>query len=1069
VNDHEVWLPPRFSQRRLIDGNAARQLLDPPCTARIRQEPVDHWFALAPDGTEHHIRQRGTTAPGESGLELEREHLLALPTPPPEGALHWARTGEPGDPQRVLADLEGCFQLRTENQTKGTPGLRVPQAGAVHAVLAHWSTKATEPATIVLPTGAGKTETMLSLIVSERLDCILILVPSERLRVQIAEVMETYGVLPEVGVLERPKRGLVVGRIDHAFKDARQARIFARGCNVMIATPDALRAASEDAQGALIASCSHLFVDEAHHLGAASWARIRDAFAGKPVLQFTATPFREDGQRLGGRVIYSFPLGLAQRLGYFQPIDYISVVALADADRKVAHAAIEQLRADLAAGRDHLIMARVKRIAKAREEVLPIYEELAPDLAPRVLHSDLGAVERADALRAIRTRDSRIIICVDMLGEGYDFPALKIAALHDPFRSLGPTLQFIGRFARSRADLGSATAVVSRPDPGYDERLRELFAEDPQWDNVIRHLSEEAVEDVQALDDFEQGFAQGADEALSIHVLRPKMSAVVYRTSCDDWRPELIAEHFSPDRVVSPLSVNAAERVAWIVVEDRSAVRWAQLSSLVNTSYHLHLLWWDTANALLYINTSQLESLHEDLAKRVCGPETTRITGDDVYRALAEIQRPTPTNVGVIDIRNRSRRFSMHVGADVYEGFPDVERQSKSNTNIFLVGYLEGERVTLGAAAKGRVWSQQAAESILSWVRWCSRIGPRLVDPSITTESLLRSFVRPKPLSERPDLVPLAIDWSWVSYAEVAESVKLEVGDETGLLLDADLVLTDHTKTGPISYEVRLDDHALDYEAFVHEGDLVHRALGQEAMVLRERSDPEPLSAYLKREGATVWFEDEVLINGPVIYRLERDTLPIDPDKLLVLDWTGVNIRRESQGANRDPGTVQARAAERLIGLDDWDVVIDDDDSGEIADLVAVRDAGDRVVVALVHCKFSSEDKPGARVKDLYEVCGQAHRSAHHRQHVQEMLDNLIRRERKRAGEGRSGLLVGDDDTLLGLQDAVRRHHASFRIAIAQPGLSKQKATQNILRLLAATDVYVSEVAYGTFEVWCSE
>ena len=67
---------------------------------------------------------------------------------------------------------------------------------------------------------------------------------------------------------------------------------------------------------------------------------IRDAFADKPVLQFTATPYREDGQRLGGRVIYSFPLGRARALGYFQPISYVSVLALADPDRAVAQAAI---------------------------------------------------------------------------------------------------------------------------------------------------------------------------------------------------------------------------------------------------------------------------------------------------------------------------------------------------------------------------------------------------------------------------------------------------------------------------------------------------------------------------------------------------------------------------------------------------------------------------------------------------------------------------------------------------------------------------------------------------------
>ena len=167
--------------------------------------------------------------------------------------------------------------------------------------------------------------------------------------------------------------------------------------------------------------------------------------------------------------------------------------------------------------------------------------------------------------------------------------------------------------------------------------------------------------------------------------------------------------------------------------------------------------------------------------------------------------------------------------------------------------------------------------------------------------------------------------------------------------------------------------------------------------------------------------------------------------------------------------TVQARAAERLATLEDWDVILDDDDSGEIADLVALREEHGRVIVHLVHCKFSSASDPGARLADLDEVCGQTHRSAHHRQNVDAMVSNLIRRERKRRTAGRTGLLVGDDPTLLEFQDVVRRCRPEFRITIAQPGLSKAVARDQHLILLGVTDKYVSEIAHGTFEVWCSE
>ena len=49
--------------------------------------------------------------------------------------------------------------------------------------------------------------------------------------------------------------------------------------------------------------------------------------------------------------------------------------------------------------------------------------------------------------------------------------------------------------------------------------------------------------------------------------------------------------------------------------------------------------------------------------------------------------------------------------------------------------------------------------------------------------------------------------------------------------------------------------------------------------------------------------------------------------------------------------------------------------SGEIADLVAIRIDPEGLLVRLVHCKCSHGEKTGARVADLYEVCGQAQKS----------------------------------------------------------------------------------------------
>ncbi len=82
-----------------------------------------------------------------------------------------------------------AFNLRSEmyeNDILVRAGLRTPQVGAIHATKAHWSVSF-KPATLVLPTGTGKTETMLSLLVSERIEKLLIVVPTDQLRTQTAQ------------------------------------------------------------------------------------------------------------------------------------------------------------------------------------------------------------------------------------------------------------------------------------------------------------------------------------------------------------------------------------------------------------------------------------------------------------------------------------------------------------------------------------------------------------------------------------------------------------------------------------------------------------------------------------------------------------------------------------------------------------------------------------------------------------------------------------------------------------------------------------------------------------------
>ena len=312
-----------------------------------------------------------------------------------------------------------------------------------------------------------------------------------------------------------------------------------------------------------------------------------------------------------------------------------------------------------------------------------------------------------------------------MLGEGFDLPALKVAAVHDPQKSLAVTLQFIGRFARtsSRGNFGSASIFVARREIEIDSRLRELYAEDSDWNLVLRDLSHSAVEQQQELSDFEDGFTS-LPEDVALRSLLPKMSTVVYRTTTSQWEPQNIVDYFGEENLLTtPIGLNAQAGVAWCVVERRTDVTLGRPEDSRGSRVRALRPVLRRTRRLLYINNSANDGVFEDLADAVAGDGAVRFTGSTVYRVMADIDRLVPNTVGVLDAHDQFRRFSMHVGADVTASFSQAEAGTKSQTNISGGGYREGERVSISASLKGRIWSHAAARSLKHWCDWCDAVG----------------------------------------------------------------------------------------------------------------------------------------------------------------------------------------------------------------------------------------------------------------------------------------------------------------------------------------------------------
>ena len=223
--------------------------------------------------------------------------------------------------EQVVNSWDKAVNYVIEDASKNQNGLREAQLGAIFATRAHWIVS-DSVATIVMPTGTGKTETMITTIVAERFRRVFILVPSDLLRKQTVLTCAKLGILKEIGVINKkamfPNVLLLKSKPDNIeeFEEALDA------ANVIVSTATLVSKFSNEYMKILSDKCNVLIVDEAHHIEATRWNQIRSYFKEKRILQFTATPFRNDGKKIDGDIIYNFPLSNALKQGYFQKIDF---------------------------------------------------------------------------------------------------------------------------------------------------------------------------------------------------------------------------------------------------------------------------------------------------------------------------------------------------------------------------------------------------------------------------------------------------------------------------------------------------------------------------------------------------------------------------------------------------------------------------------------------------------------------------------------------------------------------------------------------------------------------------
>ncbi|RJG20500.1 DEAD/DEAH box helicase [Paenibacillus thiaminolyticus] len=835
--------------------------------------------------------------------------------------------------------------------------------------------------------------------------------------------------------------------------------------NIVVSTPGMINKMPPSVRDKLVEKVEVVIFDEAHHLAAPEWGTVRERFLGKKILQFTATPFRNDGKKVDGKIIFNYGLAMAQKAGYFKPIDFYPIQEFDEqkSDEEIAKIAIQHLGEDLEQGYEHVLLARARSRKRADELYEKIYSQYK-EYNPVIIHTGIPSVQRNKYLQQVRDGKTKIVVCVDMFGEGIDIPTLKIAAVHDKYKSLPITLQFIGRFARTSSDiLGNAKLITNVAMDDLKESIEELYRQDSDWNQLLNIHSHQAINKEVELSEFIGKFEKGHMKEIDLSQLKMKISTRMFRyplkrTFVEGWKQVL-----DPNRT-TPL-INEVDSVYIFIEEIETKVVWSDQKDIVQYDYDFFVLFFDKENGIIHINETDAGKGNRLVESMF--PKALAMKGDSIYRSLDGINRLMLGTLGLKQQPSGRISFRMFAGTDIKSGISEAVVSGSTKSNLFGYGYQAGGRISIGCSYKGKVWMRWV-ERINFWTGWCQNIGKKVLDDTIDTNNILNNSLALEVIKEFPEGIPYKI--------LLPETIEISNSSTRQLYLSKEQKAFPFFQTdvknpslvnGNLRFEFWINEREFIFEQIINESTYSFKQIEGEELRVKSGNKTVKMTDYLYEYSPEISF---IQSDGTIVVVQENLKTVIKPksgidlplDSLFAINWgiLGVNIKCESQGRERKTDSIQYATIHNIVDQTS-DIIFDDDGSGEIADVVSVKiDIEHRkVVFHLYHCKYSHGEHAGARVSDLYEVCGQAEKSIMWNDNVLEIVQRMIERENiRQRNYTETRFEKGDLQTLHMLKKMVKSgFDTEFEISIVQPGVSISEITNSMKQIILATDAYLKD------------
>lgn len=535
-----------------------------------------------------------------------------------------------------------------------------------------------------------------------------------------------------------------------------------------------------------------------------------------------------------------------------------------------------------------------------------------------------------------------------------------------------------------------------------------------------------------------------SEDIITLHSLRPNCHAKVYHISGFD----INGDFPKICRVGENIYRNPADNTVIGIGTLKNRPKWSDTDQVLDIQNFLFIVHYQKETSLLFIYSQMKSEMDYQLIAEAFTTSYDKIPRNEIHRVLGELQEFEMFNTGMQSrFAETGESYRIYAGSNVASAINPVTGKMYSAGHVFCKAVAEAGSITIGYSSGSKIWSSSYVV-IPEYIKWCNSYGAKIANEKMEVKTNTNYDLMPLPrrLIKFPEKIFFCFFSDRTYTSPPALMLSVDKVSEI-ILTDASLEIISVSEEEVI-IEVCLSK-LREIVVYCVNGTY---SSPEPAMLLKDGKNKVLLAEYLNNYPLVLKTTDDSVIEGNEICSGAPDAIVFSSNNINNIAWEKYDTDIRCEFGQATPGQISIQDAldKILIEQDNFDYMLYDHGSGEIADYITIKETEHMIEVVLFHVKAMGGKKFNGDLGDIYEVTQQAIKSTIWLKSRGTLLDKIKSRRKSNHGVMRKGEFNK-------LEKLMKQNKLfTAKIIIVQPAIKKSvELPSKYQEVLAATSYYI--------------